>query len=79
MYDKAVVRLLEIGQSLDLIEKCLYEMPDGEITSFPKIPALLAHLKKAEGRAWAGTRPRGGRSSTTSASKRGSRNLWPGR
>lgn len=49
VYDKAVVRLLEIGQSLDLIEKCLYEMPDGEITSFPKIPALLAHLKKAEG------------------------------
>ncbi len=49
VYDKAVVRLLEIGQSLDLIEKCLDEMPEGEITSFPKIPALLAHLKKAEG------------------------------
>ncbi|MCX7750320.1 MAG: nickel-dependent hydrogenase large subunit [Candidatus Bipolaricaulota bacterium] len=49
VYDKAVVRLLEIGQSLDLIEKCLHEMPDGEITAFPKIPALLAFLKKAEG------------------------------
>lgn len=49
VYDKAVVRLLEVGQSLDLIERCLAEMPDGEITSFPKIPALLAHLKKAEG------------------------------
>ncbi len=49
VYDKAVVRLLEIAQSLDLIERCLVEMPDGEITSFPKIPALLAYLKKAEG------------------------------
>ncbi|MFH1609427.1 MAG: nickel-dependent hydrogenase large subunit [Candidatus Bipolaricaulota bacterium] len=49
VYDKVVVRLLEIAQSLDLIERCLVEMPDGEITSFPKIPALLAYLKKAEG------------------------------
>lgn len=49
VYDKVVVRLLEVGQSLDLIERCLVEMPEGEITSFPKIPALLAYLKKAEG------------------------------
>lgn len=49
VYDKTVVRLLEIAQSLDLIERCLVEMPGGEITSFPKIPALLAYLKKAEG------------------------------
>ncbi|MBC7093516.1 nickel-dependent hydrogenase large subunit [Candidatus Bipolaricaulota bacterium] len=49
VYDKIVVRLLEVGQSLDLIERALLEMPDGEITSFPKIPALLAHLKKAHG------------------------------
>lgn len=49
VYDKIVVRLLEVGQSLDIIEKALENMPEGEITSFPKIPALLAHLKKAEG------------------------------
>ncbi|MCR4391749.1 MAG: nickel-dependent hydrogenase large subunit [Candidatus Acetothermia bacterium] len=49
VYDKIVVRLLEVGQSLGLIERALLEMPDGEITSFPKIPALLAHLKKAQG------------------------------
>ncbi|MGD9840830.1 MAG: nickel-dependent hydrogenase large subunit [Candidatus Bipolaricaulis sp.] len=49
VYDKVVVRLLEVGQSLDLIERCLVEMPEGEITSFPKIPALLAYLKKADG------------------------------
>jgi len=49
VYDKAVVRLLEIAQSLNLIERCLVEMPEGKITSFPKIPALLAYLKKSEG------------------------------
>jgi len=49
VYDKTVVRLLEVGQSLDLIERCLEDMPPGPITSFPKIPALLAHLKKAAG------------------------------
>ncbi|MGQ9700703.1 MAG: hydrogenase large subunit [Candidatus Bipolaricaulaceae bacterium] len=49
VYDKIVVRLLEVGQSIEIIEKALENMPEGEITSFPKIPALLAHLKKAEG------------------------------
>ncbi len=49
VYDKIVVRLLEVGQSIEIIEKALEGMPEGEITSFPKIPALLAHLKKAEG------------------------------
>ncbi len=49
VYDKTVVRLLEVGQSLDIIEKALANMPEGEITSFPKLPALLAYLKKAEG------------------------------
>jgi membrane-bound hydrogenase subunit alpha len=34
---------------LDLIERCLEEMPEGEITSIPKIPALLAQLKRASG------------------------------
>ncbi len=49
VYDRIIVRLLEVGQSLDLVEQCLRDMPEGEITSFPKIPGLLAHLKKAEG------------------------------
>ncbi len=49
VYDRIIVRLLEVAQSLDLVERCLREMPEGEITSFPKIPALLAYLKKAEG------------------------------
>jgi membrane-bound hydrogenase subunit alpha len=49
VYDKIVVRLLEVRQSIEIIEKALENMPEGEITSFPKIPALLAYLKKAEG------------------------------
>jgi len=49
VYDRIIVRLLEVAQSLDLIEQCLRDMPEGEITSIPKIPALLAQLKKAEG------------------------------
>jgi len=49
VYDKIVVRLLEVAQSIDIIERCLEEMPEGEITSIPKVPALLAQLKKAEG------------------------------
>ncbi len=49
VYDRIIVRLLEVAQSIDIIERCLEEMPEGEITSVPKIPALLAQLKKAEG------------------------------
>jgi len=49
VYDRIIVRLLEVAQSLDLIERCLRDMPEGEITSIPKVPALLAQLKKAEG------------------------------
>ncbi len=49
VYDRIVVRLLEVVQSIEIIERCLEEMPDGEITAFPKVAALLAHLKKAEG------------------------------
>ncbi|HAF71463.1 MAG: NADH-ubiquinone oxidoreductase chain 49kDa [Acetothermia bacterium 64_32] len=49
VYDRIVVRLLEVAQSIDIIERCLEEMPEGEITFIPKIPALLAQLKKAEG------------------------------
>ncbi len=49
VYDRIVVRLLEVVQSIQIIEGCLEEMPDGEITSVPKVAALLAQLKKAEG------------------------------
>lgn len=49
VYDRIIVRLLEVQQSISLIEQCLDHMPDGPIVSEPKIAKLLAKLKKAEG------------------------------
>ncbi|RLI64466.1 MAG: NADH dehydrogenase subunit [Candidatus Asgardarchaeum californiense] len=49
VYDRIIVRLLEVKQSIDLIEQCIDKMPAGEIISEPKIPKLLATLKKARG------------------------------
>jgi len=50
-YDRIVVRLLEVKQSLDIIEQALDELPVGEIISEPKIPKVLSLIKKSEGEA----------------------------
>lgn len=50
-YDRIVVRLLEVKQSVEIIEKALDEMPSGDIISEEKIPKLLAKIKKSEGEA----------------------------
>ena len=49
VYDRIIVRLLEVKQSIELIEQCLDKMPGGEIVSEPKIPKLLVHIKKTAG------------------------------
>jgi len=49
VYDRIIVRLLEVEQSIDLIEQCIDMLPAGDIMAEPKIPKLLAMLKKAEG------------------------------
>jgi membrane-bound hydrogenase subunit alpha len=49
VYDNIIVRLLEVGQSIEIIEYCMETMPEGELMSIPKAAALLATLKKAEG------------------------------
>ncbi len=49
VYDRIVVRLLEVKQSVEIIERCLSQMPPGDILTEPKIAKLLATLKKAEG------------------------------
>ena len=49
VYDRIIVRLLEVKQSIELIEKCIDEMPPGDIVSEPKIPKLLATIKKTKG------------------------------
>ena len=47
--DRAIVRLLELKQSIDIIEACIDQIPSGEILAIPKTPALLAKLKQARG------------------------------
>jgi len=49
VYDRIIVRLLEVKQSIELIEQCLDKMPSGDITAEPKIAKLLAQLKKVNG------------------------------
>ena len=51
VYDRIIVRLLEVKQSIDLIEQCLDQMPSGDILAEPKIQKLLIQLKKAKGEA----------------------------
>ena len=60
VYDRIIVRLLEVKQSVELIEKAVAAMPDGPILTEPKLAKLLALLKKAEGEAVSRTEaPRG--------------------
>ncbi len=49
IYDRIVVRLLEVKQSIEIIERCLEEMPPGAILAEPKMAKVLNTLKKAEG------------------------------
>ena len=49
VYDRIIVRLLEVKQSIELIEQALDKMPSGDIASEPKIPKLLAQIKKTAG------------------------------
>ncbi|HBA84642.1 MAG TPA: NADH dehydrogenase subunit [Verrucomicrobia bacterium] len=51
VYDRIIVRLLEVKQSIGIIRQCLAQMPDGPILAVPKMALLLAQLKKAEGEA----------------------------
>ena len=49
VYDRIIVRLLEIKQSIEILERCMEEMPAGEILAEPKMVKLLSVLKKADG------------------------------
>ena len=49
VYDRIIQRLLEVKQSIELMEQCIDKMPGGDIVSEQKIPKLLAQLKKANG------------------------------
>ncbi|AER66932.1 NADH-ubiquinone oxidoreductase chain 49kDa [Thermovirga lienii DSM 17291] len=49
VYDRFLVRVLEVYQSLEIIEKCLEGLPEGDLMWEPKLPKLLSYLKQAEG------------------------------
>ena len=53
MYDRIVVRIFEVKQSIDIIRQCLRQMPDGPVLAEEKYPKLLMNLKKASGEAFA--------------------------
>ncbi|HUW45227.1 MAG TPA: nickel-dependent hydrogenase large subunit [Dehalococcoidia bacterium] len=49
VYDRIIVRLLEVKQSVEIIEECITRMPEGPIISEPKMPRLLRLLTDAAG------------------------------
>ncbi|MCJ7657339.1 MAG: nickel-dependent hydrogenase large subunit [Candidatus Atribacteria bacterium] len=49
VYDRIIVRLLEVLQSIQIIEQCLENIPSGEIVAEKKLVKLLNQLKKAKG------------------------------
>lgn len=49
IYDRTIVRILEIKQSAEIIEQCLDQMPSGKLLTIPKVAALLAKLKQIKG------------------------------
>ncbi|MBN2395339.1 MAG: NADH dehydrogenase subunit, partial [Candidatus Atribacteria bacterium] len=49
VYDRIVVRVLEVLQSVQIIEYCVDHLPSGEILSEKKIAKLLGILSKAKG------------------------------
>lgn len=49
VYDRIIQRLLEIKQSIELIEQCIDKMPSGDIVAEPKLEKLLNQIKKVNG------------------------------
>jgi membrane-bound hydrogenase subunit alpha len=49
VYDRIIVRLLEVKQAVEIIEQCLEKMPPGPILAQPKPAVLLKTLTQAEG------------------------------
>lgn len=52
VYDRIIVRLYEIPQSISIIRQCMAQMPDGPVLAEEKYAKLLMGLKKAAGEAF---------------------------
>ena len=51
VYDRIIVRLLEVKQSIGIVRQLLAQMPDGPLLAIPKPAVLLAKLKGVAGEA----------------------------
>ncbi len=49
VFDRFLVRTMEVLQSLDILDMILEGIPEGDLMWEPKIPKLLSYLKNAEG------------------------------
>jgi membrane-bound hydrogenase subunit alpha len=49
VYDRIIVRLLEVAQSIQIIEECIARMPEGPILTETRMPRLLRLLTDAAG------------------------------
>ncbi|HOO63148.1 MAG TPA: nickel-dependent hydrogenase large subunit [Synergistaceae bacterium] len=49
VFDRFVVRTMEVLQSLEILEMILEGIPEGDLVWEPKIPKLLSYLKNVEG------------------------------
>jgi membrane-bound hydrogenase subunit alpha len=49
VYDRIIVRLLEVKQSIELMETAIDQIPSGDIVSEPKVVKLLNRIKKTVG------------------------------
>lgn len=49
VYDRMIVRVLEIRQSIDIIHFCMDNMPDGPVETEPKATKMISTLKKIQG------------------------------
>lgn len=52
VFDRFAVRVMEVYQSLDILDKVLDGMPEGPIVAEPNLNKVLAALKKADGVGW---------------------------
>jgi len=52
VFDRFLVRVLEVYQSLDIIDDLLKGLPEGPILWEPKMPKLMGVLKNADGMGW---------------------------
>ena len=52
VFDRFLVRVLEVYQSIDILENILGGLPSGDLMWEPKLPKLLNYLKQADGIGW---------------------------